>query len=204
MYVSFKINLLKDQELIKELRNHNRKAFEILIDEFQQKVFHSCLSFVPNKEDAEDITQEVFLEVYKSISGFKADAKLSTWIYKITTNKCLEFIRRKNTKKRFGYKQSIDNLEFGIDQQNYFTEFNNPGVVLENKEKAQLLYRTIHTLPESQRVVFTLVKIDGKSYQEVVDITGKSLSSIESIMFRAKKSLREKLQNFYNQEKNDR
>ena len=175
-----------------------------MIDEFQQKVFHSCLSFVPNKEDAEDITQEVFLEVYKSISGFKADAKLSTWIYKITTNKCLEFIRRKNTKKRFGYKQSIDNLEFGIDQQNYFTEFNNPGVVLENKEKAQLLYRTIHTLPESQRVVFTLVKIDGKSYQEVVDITGKSLSSIESIMFRAKKSLREKLQNFYNQEKNDR
>lgn len=91
-----------------------------------------------------------------------------------------------------------------IDQQNYFTEFNHPGVVLENKEKAQLLYRTINTLPESQRIVFTLVKIDGKSYQEAVDITGKSLSSVESIMFRAKKSLREKLQHFYNQEKNDR
>lgn len=195
---------MKDQELIKELRNQNRKAFGILIDEFQQKVFHSCLSFVPNKEDAEDITQEVFLEVYKSINGFKADSKLSTWIYKITTNKCLEFIRRKNTQKRFGYKQNIDNSEMAIDQQNYFTEFNHPGVVLENKEKAQLLYRTINTLPESQRIVFTLVKIDGKSYQEAVDITGKSLSSVESIMFRAKKSLREKLQHFYNQEKNDR
>jgi len=195
---------LEEKELIHELQNRNRKAFGVLIDEFQQKVFHSCLSFVPNKEDAEDITQEVFLEVYKSINGFKADSKLSTWIYKITTNKCLEFIRRKNTQKRFGYKQNIDNSEMAIDQQNYFTEFNHPGVVLENKEKAQLLYRTINTLPESQRIVFTLVKIDGKSYQEAVDITGKSLSSVESIMFRAKKSLREKLQHFYNQEKNDR
>lgn len=68
---------------------------------------------------------------------------------------------------------------------------------LENKEKSVTIFKAINTLPESQKVIFTLAKIDGKSYQEIVEITGKSLSSVESILFRAKKNLKEKLEVFY-------
>lgn len=188
---------MNEQNFINNLKQGKQSAFSQLLDDYQQKVFSTCISFIPNKEDAEDVAQEVFLEVFKSIAKFKGDAKLSTWIYRIATNKCLEFIRKKNTKKRFAFMQSILGNEIPIDKTSYFTEFNHPGILLENKEKSKIIYKAINTLPDSQKVVFTLAKIDGKSYQEIVEITGKSLSSVESTMFRAKQSLKEKLSNFY-------
>jgi len=191
---------LSEQNLIDQLQAGKQAAFSRLLDDYQQKVFGTCISFIPNKEDAEDIAQEVFLEVFKSISKFKGDSKLSTWIYKIAANKCLEFIRKKNSKKRFAFMQTILGNEIPLDKTSYFTEVNHPGILLENKEKSAIIFKAINTLPESQRVVFTLAKIDGKSYQEIIEITGKSLSSVESVMFRAKKGLQEKLAGFY---KND-
>jgi RNA polymerase sigma-70 factor (ECF subfamily) len=191
---------LDEQNFIKLLKQGKQSAFGLLLDEYQQKVFGTCISFVPNKEDAEDIAQEVFLEVFKSISKFKGDSKLSTWIFRIATNKSLEFIRKKNTKKRFGFMQRIMGVEIPVDQTNYFTEFDHPGILMENKEKSAIIFKAIDTLTESQRVIFTLAKIDGKSYQEIVEITGKSLSSVESTLFRAKKGLQVKLENFYKNE----
>ena len=99
--------MINQEEFIENLRSGNQAAFSLLIDDYQQKVFHTCISFVPNKEDAEDIAQEVFLEVYKSIGKFKGNSKLSTWIYKICTNKCLEFILKKNAKKRLVFIERI-------------------------------------------------------------------------------------------------
>lgn len=189
--------MINQEEFIKNLRSGNQAAFSLLIDDYQQKVFHTCISFVPNKEDAEDIAQEVFLEVYKSIGKFKGNSKLSTWIYKICTNKCLEFIRKKNAKKRLVFMQRILGNEIPLDKTNFFTEFNHPGILLEHKERSETIYLAINTLPESQKTVFTLAKLDGKTYQEIVEITGKSMSSVESIMFRAKKNLQKKLANFY-------
>ncbi len=191
---------MEEQNFIEQLKAKKQLAYSTLLDTYQQKVFGTCISFIPNKEDAEDVAQEVFLEIFKSISKFKGNSKLSTWIYKITTNKCLEFIRKKNTKKRFAFMQTILGNEIPFDKTNYFTEINHPGIILENKEKSAIIFKAINTLPESQRVVFTLAKIDGKSYQEIVEITGRSLSSVESIMFRAKKTLQEKLENFYKSE----
>ena len=189
--------MINQEEFIKNLRSGNQAAFSLLIDDYQQKVFHTCISFVPNKEDAEDIAQEVFLEVYKSIGKFKGNSKLSTWIYKICTNKCLEFIRKKNAKKRLVFIQRILGNEIPLDKTNFFTEFNHPGILLEHKEQSETIYLAINTLPESQKTVFTLAKLDGKTYQEIAEITGKSMSSVESIMFRAKKNLQKKLANFY-------
>lgn len=188
---------MKENEFIQELKLKSTKAYSQLLDDFQQKVFSTCISFVPNKEDAEDIAQEVFIEVFNSISKFKGDSKLSTWIYRITTNKCLEFIRKKNTKKRFAFLQSITGNAIPMDKTDYFTEINHPGILLENKELNTTLFKAINSLPESQSVVFTLHKIDGKSYQEVAEITDRSLSSVESVMFRAKKNLQSTLENYY-------
>ena len=188
---------MDEKEFIKKLVAGNQVAFDQLIDAYQQKVFGTCISFIPNKEDAEDVAQEVFLEVFKSISKFKSNAKLSTWIYKITTNKCLEFIRKKKTKKRFAFMQTLSGDDLPIPMTPYFVEINHPGILLENKEKTALIFKAIDTLPAQQKVIFTLAKIDGKRYQEIVEITGKSLSSVESVLFRAKKNLQKKLANFY-------
>jgi RNA polymerase sigma factor (sigma-70 family) len=191
---------LTDLTFISDLKAGKPLAYNQLLNEYQQKVFHTCLSFTSSKEDAEDVAQEVFLEVFKSISKFKADSKLSTWIYRIATNKSLEFLRKKNAKKRFAFFSTILGSEIPLDKTSYFSDFNHPGFLIENKEKGAILFSAIQQLPEQQRIVFTLHKVDGKSYQEIVEITGKSLSSVESVLFRAKKGLQEKLENFY---KND-
>jgi RNA polymerase sigma factor (sigma-70 family) len=191
---------LNEKNFIKKLQKGNQIAFGQLLDAYQQKVFGTCISLIPNKEDAEDVSQEVFIAVFKSIHQFKENSKLSTWIYKIATNKCLEFIRKKNAKKRFSFMQTILGNEIPLDKTSYFTEVNHPGILLENQEKSALIFKAIDTLTESQRIIFTLAKIDEKSYQEIAEITGKSLSSVESILFRAKKALQQKLENFY---KND-
>ncbi|RAJ16877.1 RNA polymerase sigma factor [Olleya aquimaris] len=189
---------MTETEFIEQLKNQTRASYSRLLDDFQQKVFGTCLSFVPNKEDAEDIAQEVFVEVFNSIHKFKGDSKLSTWIYRITTNKCLEFIRKRNAKKRFAFLQSLTGSDYTLDKASYFTEINHPGLMLEQKETSETLFLAINKLPEAQQLVFTLNKIDDKSYKEISEITNKSIGSIESLLFRAKKNLQSILFEFYN------
>uniref|UniRef100_UPI0033067E7C RNA polymerase sigma factor n=1 Tax=uncultured Croceitalea sp. TaxID=1798908 RepID=UPI0033067E7C len=191
---------MEEQNFIAALRKGSSQAYGQLLDEYQQKVFGTCISFVPNKEDAEDIAQEVFVEIFNSIGKFKEESKLSTWIYRVSVNKSLEFIRKKNTKKRFGFMQSLLGNDLPIDRSSYFTEFNHPGIQLENKEKSEILFAAINKLPETQRIVYTLNKIDDLSYKEVSEITEKSISSIESLLFRAKENLRELLYDYYKKE----
>tara|TARA_B100001059_G_C17834277_1_gene586841 strand:+ start:3883 stop:4461 length:579 start_codon:yes stop_codon:yes gene_type:complete len=192
---------LTESDFIDQLKAQNRAAYSKLLEDFQHKVFGTCLSFVPNREDAEDIAQEVFVEVFNSIDKFKQESKLSTWIYRIATNKCLEFIRKKSAKKRFAFLQSLSGNDYNLDKASYFTEINHPGLILEQKETSDTLFLAINKLPEAQRVVFTLNKIDDKSYKEISEITNKSIGSIESLLFRAKKKLQNTLETFYkNQE----
>ncbi len=188
---------MSEEDFIDDLKKGHRNAFAKLIEEYQDRVFGKCLSFIPNKEDAEDVAQEVFVEVFRSIKKFKGNSALSTWIYRITTNKCLAFIRKKNTKKRFAFLQSLFGSEIPLDKTSYFTEFKHPGILLENKEDAQVLYTAIDRLSEDQRVAFTLHNIEGLSYKEISEIMKKSIPSIESLLFRAKKNLRGILNNFY-------
>ncbi len=192
--------ILDEQEFLEALKAHKQKAYTRLLDEYQNLVFSTCLSFVPNTEDAEDLAQEVFVEVYRSIERFKGNSKLSTWIYRIAVNKSLEFIRKKKTKKRFGFKQSITGNVIPVDKASYFTEFNHPGVQLEQKEQQEMLYNAIDKLPEGQKVVFTLHKIDELSYKEIGAITKKSISSVESLLFRARKNLKRILTEYYKKE----
>lgn len=191
---------MTEAEFIQQLKDKTRASYSKLLDDFEQKVFGTCISFVPNKEDAEDIAQDVFVEIFNSIHKFNAHSKLSTWVYRITTNKCLEFIRKRNAKKRFSFLQSLSSNEYTLDKASYFTNINHPGLVLEQKELSETLFMAINKLPEAQRLVFTLNKIDNKSYKEISEITNKSIGSIESLLFRAKKNLRKILHHFYKNE----
>ncbi|MEQ9166251.1 MAG: RNA polymerase sigma factor [Fulvivirga sp.] len=186
------------QEAIIQLKAGDEATFKDLVLKFQSKVFNVCVGMLKNSEEAEDLAQEVFVEVFRNIDQFNADAKLSTWIYRIAVNKSLEHIRYNKRQKRFAWLTSL----FGADEdlaRNY-SDFYHPGVALENKETAKILHDAVDKLAENQRAAFVMHKMEGLSYQEVADIMQLSLSSVESLMHRAKKRLRELLHDFY---KND-
>jgi len=188
--------LTDEKQLIQALQNGSEQAFRSLVEMFQGKVTNTALGFVPNVQDAEDIAQEVFVEVYRSVSKFREESKLSTWIYRITTTKSLEFIRHRKRKKRMTFFQSLIGLE--DDKAKAISdEFNHPGVQLENKERAAILFKYIGKLPENQRVAFTLQKVEGLSQKEISVIMETSESAVESLLHRAKKNLQKGLQGFY-------
>jgi RNA polymerase sigma-70 factor (ECF subfamily) len=153
------------------------------------------LVYLQNSEDAEEVTQDVFVSVYQSIDQFNHTSTLKTWIYKITINKCLDFLKAKKTKKRWAFVSSIFNNGGGLKHDT--SDFVHPGIILENKERSIYLFKAIEELPENQRIAFTLNKIECLSYQEVSEITGMSVSAVESLLFRAKQNLKKILMDYY-------
>ncbi|MFZ1306466.1 MAG: RNA polymerase sigma factor [Ferruginibacter sp.] len=182
-------------ELITQLKLGDESAFTKLVDEYQDMVYNTALGIVQQADDADDITQEVFIQIYQSISSFKGDSKFSTWLYRITLSKALDHEKKKKRKKRFGFVQSL----FGADgeEQSHPVEFNHPGVQMEKKEKANELFNALKQIPDKQRIAFTLHKLEGQSYQEVAEIMNTSLYAVESLMGRAKANLRTALKKYY-------
>lgn len=165
-------------------------SFEALIPLYVQKVYRMCLSILQNKEDAEDCTQEVFTKIYLNLADFKEESTLNTWIHRIVVNQCNEHFRKKNRKKRFGFHVSTDDSEAKS-----LTNFNHPGIVLEQSELSQQIFRAIANLPTNQRIAFSMYNMDGFSYQEIADAMELSLSAVESLIFRARQQLKIKLKN---------
>lgn len=149
-----------------------------------------------NKQDAEDTAQEVFIQVYKSLESFREDAKISTWIYQISVSKSLDLIRSRNRKKRIGFFKNLVGLDT-FESQKTASEELNPEENFEANERKKVLHEAINSLPESQRIALNLTKFDGFSYQETAKIMEVSVSSVESLLFRAKKNLQKKLSTYY-------
>lgn len=173
------------------LRNGEEPAFKELVILFQDKVFNTALGLLQHHTEAEDIAQEVFIQVYRSIGQFKGDSLLSTWIYRITVTRALDHLRSKKRKKRFGFLSSL----FGDDNKPVYEpeDFNHPGVQKERKEDAALLFKMIDQLPENQRTAFILNKVEELSYREIAGILNSSESAVDSLLQRAKQNLRKKL-----------
>lgn len=185
--------MVNDEEiLVEKLKEGDGPAFKKIVDAYQNMVYNTCLSIVKSEGDAEDLAQEVFVQVFQSISSFKGESKISTWIYRIAVTKSLDHERKKKRKKRLGFVKSIfgDNQELVVNP----PEFQHPGVTLDKKENASLLFRAIEKLPENQKVAFILNKVEGLSYQEVSEVMQTTVSSIESLLHRAKNNLRKVLQ----------
>lgn len=164
--------------------------FEKLYNQYKILVYNLALNYLQNIEDAEEITQDVFLQLIRSIEKFKEQSSIKTWIYRITINKCLDFIKQKNSKKRFfdfGKKSNSENEILNI------STFEHPGILLENQEKSVILFEVINQLSENQKTAFLLSKLDGLSNPEISEIMQLSISAVESLIFRAKTSLKEKL-----------
>jgi len=167
-----------------------------LIAEHQEMVINTCYRFVLNREDAEDISQEVFIEAYRSLPKFRGDSKLSTWLYRIAVTKSLDHLRRKKRKKRFSSLKRIIGQEDPI-QEIQLTAGSSPAEELLEKERLDVLQHALDALPENQKIAFLLSKNDGYSNQEIAEIMQTTVPAVESLVHRAKKSLQGKLEKIY-------
>ncbi|HKB46033.1 MAG TPA: sigma-70 family RNA polymerase sigma factor, partial [Chitinophagaceae bacterium] len=120
---------MNEVELIQSLRNGDEAAFKFLVKNYQDRVYNTAIGIVQNAEDAQDVAQEVFIQVFRSIHSFKEESKLSTWIYRITTSRALDLLRSRKSKKRFGFLQRL----FGDSNETLYElpDFNHPGIALD-------------------------------------------------------------------------
>jgi RNA polymerase sigma factor (sigma-70 family) len=165
---------------------------------YQQKVFNTAIGLVQDHGMAEDIAQEVFITVFKSILSFNERSSMSTWIYRITVNKSLDHLRSKNRLKRGVFSQLFNKNTGEVIEDK--AAFEHPGIALERREQARQLFAAINTLPENQKTVFILAQVEELPQKDIAEIMNLSVKAVESLLQRAKVNLRKKLGHIYAKE----
>jgi RNA polymerase sigma-70 factor (ECF subfamily) len=188
---------MDESELIKGIQMADRQAFRTLVESYQKMVVNTCLGIVHNQSDAEDLAQEVFLEVFRNADQFRGDARISTWLYRIAVNRSLNFMRA-NRRKRF-WQSLEETFSGGRNHSREISENRNdqPDNEIKDQQRRDMLHKAIDNLPERQRIAFTLNKYEDLSYQQVAEIMELSLASVESLIHRAKKNLQDQLYECY-------
>jgi len=184
---------MTDSEIIRLILQGDQDKFRILVDKYQTMVFHTCLGYLHNKDDADDLTQEVFIQVYQSLKGFKGDAAFSTWIYRITINASLNMVR-KSTRNPILHR--LDTL-FGAGKDKEFSfpisESENPESILIRQEHSEWVQKALDKLPDNQKTAIVLSKYDNLSQKEIAEIMNTTEGAVEALIQRAKMNLRIKL-----------
>lgn len=155
-------------------------------------VYNIAIGYLQNEKDAEELTQDVFITIHRKLSSFKGNSKLSTWIFRITVNSSLNFLKKRS-------RRSIFSLGKNEEKQ---SDFIHPGVILENREDSKIIFKAIKQLKGNQKTAFILSYVDEMPRKEVAEIMEISLKSVESLLQRAKQNLRKQLDNFYKAEGN--
>ena len=191
---------MDDKLLVKEIKQGNERAFKELVESYKDIVVNTCYGFLQNQENAEDIAQEVFIEVYQSIHRFREEAKLSTWVYRIAVNKSLNF-KKKNSRRK--WTVSFQTVIGGEKEAEQIADvkISDPHADLEQQERVKILHSAIETLAQNQKIAFTLSKYENLNYKEIAEVMGTSISAVESLLNRAKNNLQKKLHNYYKNEK---
>ena len=179
------------------IKNGDPKAFRVFVNETHDNIYGLAYRFLQNKDDAEDITQEVFLEVYKSINKFKEESDVKTWMYRITVNKSLNLIKKEKKHRKIINIDPSDNEEQTHSIQLKADRAQEAGFQLENNELKTILTDALNRLPERQKSAFILHNYEAQSYQSIANILQISLSSVESLIFRARTNLKKDLVTFY-------
>lgn len=179
---------IEEQGIVDQLLGGDIQIFEVIVNDFKDRVMNICFSYVNDLNDAEDVSQEVFIEVYKSLSQYKKQSSLATWIYRIASNKSIDFIRKKKRLKRGS------SLTFYLEDYKKADWINqsqqNPAEELIQAQRKQLLYLGLSKLPTRQKKAFVLTQIEGFDHKSTAEILQTSVKSIESLVIRARKKLR--------------
>lgn len=182
----------REAKIMSEIAEGNLSAFKELVELYQRPIINFIVRFIGDKNEAEDIAQEVFLRVFKAAKDCRPKSKFKTWLFKIAANLCLNEIRDNKNRPQF-----IDLLE--LDEAGFLAvapDTYSPVKVLENKQLTDIIRKAITTLPEKQRIALLLQKYNGFSYEETSQIMGCSVSSVESLIQRARQNMKKMLTHY--------
>lgn len=177
---------VSEKKIIEKVLGGDANAFEELVLKYEKTVYNLALRMVGDRDDASDMTQEAFIKAYGSLSSFRGDSKFSVWIYRITTNVCLDFLRSKSRKQQVSLTVSDDDEDAQLDIPDPSSD---PEQQLIKKISMQSVEEGLKTLPDKQRQILVMRELGGMSYAEI----GKALSleegTVKSRIFRARKRL---------------
>lgn len=178
--------MAEEKEMIARIIKGDTQAFSILVDNYQNLIFHVTKKILPQQMDAEDVCQEVFVKIYRSIGSFRHQSKLSTWIAKIAYSTALNHLKKNKRRLTEDYPEDILNLK---------TDHDSPEELLSKKNTADYLDRLIDRLPEKYGLILTLYHLEEFSIDEINETTGMPEGTIKSHLFRARKMLKDKVKN---------
>jgi len=185
---------LRERRLIRRLKERDEAAFRELVETYSGRVFNMTFRMLGNREEAEDVSQEVFITVFKSIDSFRGDAKFSTWLYRVTANHCknrIKYLARRHDRNKAEFDERLER-----DQAAGSTgpqTVARPDQQLSNAETGHLVHRLIGELDEDHRVLIILRDIEELSYEEIGQITELNEGTVKSRLHRARLALRKKL-----------
>lgn len=172
---------MDDRELIAKIQNRESRnyGFNLLVRKYQQKLYWHIRKMVIDHDDADDLVQEVFVKIWKNIDGFREEAQLYTWIYRIATNECLNFLRKKRNRFFLPIHDLQDDLTQKLESGSYIS-----GDDIQVKLQKALL-----TLPDKQRLVFNMKYFEEMTYDDIAEITGTSVGSLKASYHHAVKKI---------------
>ncbi|MCA1745706.1 MAG: RNA polymerase sigma factor [Bacteroidales bacterium] len=169
----------EDNAIIALIRAGDKEAYRQLVERYQQKVFQTCMGFVHNEADAADLSQDIFIRAYEKLSSFKGEAQFSTWLYRMSSNMAINFIRKRKLRSWF---QRLDEGHNNIDLSS--GEYADTHML--RSEQKKLLKQALGKLNSAQQKAFVLSHYQDLSNQELADVMGLSLKATESLLFRAR------------------
>jgi len=183
---------MDDKSLIKEILMHSEEAFCTLTEKYRKLVYQTIFRIVRDRDDADDIFQEVFLEVYRSVHHLRNENDLSGWIFKISYNKALCFLRKRNPAK-----VHAGSLLSNTELDGKHSDRQTPVRMLEEKEASLILFTAIDRLPDMQRKVLMMHKFEELSHREIGEMLNLTRASVESLIYRAKYNLKKSLHSYF-------
>lgn len=182
---------VEDAELVAQLRQGSEAAFRQLVERYQGRVYGTALALLSSPAEAEEVAQDVFVEVYQTIHGFREEAALSTWLYRLATSRALRQRRWGQAKKRFAVLTSL--LGFDNRVLHEPPDHAHPQALLENEQQLATLRQHIGRLPTQQQLAFVLRHEQELPYEEIAAVLGTTVAAVESLLFRARQTLRHSL-----------
>jgi RNA polymerase sigma-70 factor (ECF subfamily) len=187
-----------DEQLVKEVNQGNKNAFEVIVKRYYQKILNFMFHFLGDKELAKDLSQECFLKLFQNMGSFRGESKLDTFIYSIAKNLCFQHHRRakieSNRVKLFEFDCDLNEVK-DYEKKTLPDTTPNPLDAMINKETVDLIFRSISSLPLEQRLVFLLSEQQDLSYADIAKILKCPVGTVASRKWQAVKSLKEKLKN---------
>jgi len=184
---------LDDEKLLRRVAAKDLGSFKTLVGRFQSRVLGLCSRLLSHPQNAEDVAQDVFFQVFKAAGAFRGDCSVSTWIYRIAVNRCRNFNRDNRKFGRWGELRRELKDGGGSGPGVMAPDMDNPASAWSVNEARGLIRKAVDSLPEKQKTMLILNKFDGRSYLEIAEIMGVSVASVESCLHRAKRALQKKL-----------